>query len=531
MIKENKILLLLSLLLAISMFSFAQISPGDLVEAHSHLEGMSNCTLCHVLGDKVTNEKCLDCHKEIQTRRDENKGYHASSEVKGKECASCHNDHHGRNFEIIRFKKDTFNHSLTQYELKGKHAELDCEKCHKKDFIIDKKLLEKNKTYLGLGQECLNCHADYHQKTLSKNCSDCHDHKAFKPVANFDHNKTDFRLKGKHRDVDCIKCHKKEIRNGEDFQHFSGIKFAKCTDCHEDVHKNKFGQNCTECHTENSFLTIKTTKNFNHNLTNYPLKGLHQKVDCKACHKGKLTDALAHETCTDCHKDDHKNELDVQGQDPVCSDCHSVNGFKPSSYSIEKHNQSKFALNGAHLATPCFACHLKENDWHFREIGSQCIDCHKDNHKGLISEKFYPNQDCKVCHVEDLWASVKFDHNQTEFKLQGAHQKQDCRACHFPKSEAGLITQKFNSFTDNCTDCHNDIHLSQFEKNGKTDCISCHGNTSFKIADFDHNKTKFPLDGAHQKVKCIDCHKEKTNEKGKYIEYKIKEFKCADCHS
>ncbi len=34
-------------------FVYGQISPGDLSNAHKDLEGMSNCTKCHVLGDKV----------------------------------------------------------------------------------------------------------------------------------------------------------------------------------------------------------------------------------------------------------------------------------------------------------------------------------------------------------------------------------------------------------------------------------------------------------------------------------------------
>ncbi len=530
MTKKVVLILWVSLLL-FSTLSYAQISPGDLVEAHAHLEGMSNCTECHVLGDKVTNEKCLDCHKEIKSRIDQNKGYHASVEVKGKECAKCHNDHHGRKFEIIRFKKDTFNHKLTNYELLGKHTELDCQECHKKLFMVDEELIKRKNTYLGLNKECLSCHIDYHQKTLSINCTDCHNHKAFKPTSAFNHNNTKYKLIGKHRDVDCIECHKKEIRNGENFQQFSAVKFGKCTDCHEDIHKNKFGQNCTDCHSENSFVEIKISKNFNHDLTDYPLKGLHQKVDCKECHKSKLTNALPHAKCSDCHVDYHKNELDVQFQDPDCTECHSINGFKPSSYSIEKHNQSDFVLKGAHLATPCFACHLKEKDWKFRKIGLECVDCHEDIHKNFISIKFYPEQNCKTCHTENQWAGVEFNHNLTDFELKGAHQKQDCRACHFPDTKTGISTQNFNSFKGNCIDCHADIHFQQFDKNNATDCIQCHKFEQWIIKDFDHKKTQFPLDGAHEKVSCKECHKEKDSEKGKYILYKIKEFKCADCHS
>ncbi|MCC6726954.1 MAG: hypothetical protein IT258_20805, partial [Saprospiraceae bacterium] len=43
---------------------------------------MSNCTQCHDLGDKVSNNKCLACHKEIKSLVDKKRGYHASKDVK-----------------------------------------------------------------------------------------------------------------------------------------------------------------------------------------------------------------------------------------------------------------------------------------------------------------------------------------------------------------------------------------------------------------------------------------------------------------
>jgi len=104
----------------------AQISPGELAEVHAHLEGISNCTKCHTLGDKVSNEKCLDCHTELKARIDQNKGNHASAEIKGKACVTCHNDHHGRKFEIIRFDKDKFDHKLAGFEVLGAHAKKTC---------------------------------------------------------------------------------------------------------------------------------------------------------------------------------------------------------------------------------------------------------------------------------------------------------------------------------------------------------------------------------------------------------------------
>jgi hypothetical protein len=93
----NKILFILGLIITSIVYVNAQISPGELSKAHAHLEGVSNCTQCHAVGNQVTREKCLACHKEIKDNIAANKGYHASKEEKGKKCAACHTDHHGRN--------------------------------------------------------------------------------------------------------------------------------------------------------------------------------------------------------------------------------------------------------------------------------------------------------------------------------------------------------------------------------------------------------------------------------------------------
>ena len=172
----------------------AQISPGDLTKAHADLEGISNCTKCHEIGEKVLSSKCLDCHKEIKSLVNANRGYHAYSEVKKRECASCHNEHHGRNFRIVNFNEDDFDHNKTGFKLTGAHYKKECKDCHQSKFINDSKLKKKSKTHLGLDQKCVSCHEDNHQKTLGDDCSSCHNTEKFKPAVNFDHNKSDFKL-------------------------------------------------------------------------------------------------------------------------------------------------------------------------------------------------------------------------------------------------------------------------------------------------------------------------------------------------
>ena len=587
--------------------SFAQLSPGDLAQPHAHLEGLSNCTQCHILGEKVSNDKCLSCHEEIKTRVDQRKGYHASREVKGKDCAECHSDHHGRKFDMVRFDEDNFNHDLTDYRLTGAHQKIDCRQCHVPDFIDDRELKKREETFLGLDQECVSCHEDYHQKTLSNDCDRCHITESFSPASKFNHAETEFPLRGKHSDVECIDCHQKETRGGKEFQKFAGVDFANCNSCHEDAHLDNLGTNCKSCHVEESFNSLSGLRNFNHNQTHFPLKGQHKRlncaechalnvtpenvfqdklgirtdecischedvhedkfgsncaechneesfsrvnmdnfnhsmtnfvlrgkhssVDCKKCHTESFTDPLPHNECAACHVDYHEGEFVSNGISPDCAQCHTEDGFDNALFSIEDHEKTKFPLEGAHIATPCFVCHLKEEKWTFRGIGERCVDCHEDVHEGYINEKYYPNQSCESCHVSASWIENQFDHNQTEFELLGVHAEQKCMDCHDLGEDAQQSRyQGFVELSAACNSCHENVHDRQFEKEGITDCARCHGFENWGIDDFDHDKTAFKLEGRHAEIACESCHKEIEENGQLYTQYKFESFECIDCH-
>ncbi len=140
----RNIVAIISLLLFSSSI-LAQFSPGKLSNAHKDLEGLNNCTKCHEVGASISEARCLDCHKALNKRIKANKGFHVSKKVKGKSCISCHSEHHGRKFDALHFDEDNFEHELTGYKLEGAHAKVDCQDCHKPDFISDKKL-KKNKS-------------------------------------------------------------------------------------------------------------------------------------------------------------------------------------------------------------------------------------------------------------------------------------------------------------------------------------------------------------------------------------------------
>ena len=197
--------------------------------------------------------------------------------------------------------------------------------------------------------------------------------------------------------------------NGKKYQEFKGLQFSNCTSCHKDPHQNKFGQNCRQCHNEESFLSVKNAKGFDHSKTAFKLEDKHLQVDCNKCHKTKVTDPLKHDRCTDCHKDYHSGQFCKKTDHHLdCSQCHSTKGFTQFSYTVEQHNQAVFELKGSHGAVPCTDCHRKQEKWSFRQIGINCKDCHKDIHQRIIEPKYYPEANCKICHNENRWADVNF---------------------------------------------------------------------------------------------------------------------------
>ena len=518
------------ILLFFTSITFAQISPGDLTDAHANLEGLSKCTKCHELGEKVLNSKCLECHSEINTLINSGSGYHSSSEVKVKECGSCHPEHFGRKFKIVNFNPDDFDHGKTGYILTGSHVKTKCKECHQEKNISDPEIKKRKGTYLGLNSNCFSCHEDHHQGILGDNCSSCHNTEKFKPAANFDHQNAKFKLTGKHINVYCLKCHPVRKQNGKDFQVFVGLDFANCTPCHNDVHKGRFGKDCKNCHITTGFNIINRAR-FNHDNTNFPLIGKHRFVDCNKCHKTNLKAKLKFAKCTDCHSDYHEKQFIVNNQVQNCSDCHDEYGFEKAQFSIDQHNKTEFRLTGAHLAVACQTCHLIGEKWLFKKVGLECVSCHKNIHGNEIENKYMRNNNCTGCHTTESWSTIFFEHKRTGFELLGKHKEQTCRKCHEDTKTGIGENLIFRSTESNCEYCHNDVHEGQFKEGEFSDCTRCHTYEDWKPDKFDHEKTNFSLKGAHEKLKCVRCHPVIDKGTKKIVKYKLEDFKCATCHS
>lgn len=444
------------------------VSPGPLSEAHQKFE--DTCNSCHASFDKSAQRAlCLDCHEDLAADFAASSGFHGKSlEVRGARCKVCHTEHRGAAFDIAPFEEATFDHTLTDYPLKGKHAAVECTKCH----APEKKFREAQTT-------CLSCHRsdEPHKGRLGGDCASCHNETEWKSIR-FDHSKTDFALLGKHTETECLACHKDET--------YKDLP-STCIDCHrkDDTHKGAFGGECESCHQASTWTEI----GFDHGArTQFSLTGKHAAIVCADCHTESLTKPKLQTACFSCHRKDdtHKGRTG-----PACADCHGTTTWKASTFD---HNaNTKFKLRGAHKRVACEECHLQPVKKALP--GMACIDCHRsdDPHKGGQGEK------CASCHNEISWKeNTRFDHDLSRFPLLGAHKDTECSACH--------DSRQFKDASVECDACHADDDVHKRALGG--DCGLCHNPNSWPFWRFEHDmQTSFNLTGAHQGLSCAACHK------------------------
>jgi hypothetical protein len=531
--------------------SVAQISPGPLSKAHSALNGTTQCNTCHVFGASTPTYKCLDCHKEVAEALAHKHGYHFRLQMQnpnGKDCVRCHLEHNGENFQLIHWEPSdkNFDHRTTGYALEGKHATVTCEQCHTPARMLStlKPLIQfkdLSKSFFGQSPNCTPCHSDPHKGQLGGECSKCHNVESWKSAQVFDHSKTRYPLKGLHVKVPCENCHKPDTPGAP--PRYKDMKFDTCASCHADPHRGEFKKSCDSCHSTRAWKAQLPGFDFDHSKTKYPLTGKHLQVACSACHsKDDFRKEIPFAACRDCHSPDpHKDQFNGRSQKGECSECHNVDGWKPSLFKVKEHEATDYPLKGKHAAVPCESCHTPAGkDAVYEMKFSLCMDCHKDAHDNQFAAAPFNNH-CETCHSVQDWHRTSYSiakHRDSRFPLTGAHAAVPCSECH--KAGLGGRTDKILPFhfeDRTCVACHSDPHNGTFNaqmlrKRGDGSsfgCEACHSVKSWTdITGFDHSKTKYPLLGAHRTVACADCHKPTTAAQSRF---QGTPTQCQACHN
>ncbi len=459
------------------------LMPGPLISGHAKYENA--CKNCHQpMGHVSQRTLCLDCHKKINQDIVSKQGFHAKNPAaKEQECRSCHTDHIGRKAKTVLLNQQAFDHDLTDFSLKGHHQQLECQACH-----------TRGKKFRSAPHACVACHKkeDVHHGEQGKQCQDCHNENQWSKTR-FNHNKTKFKLRGKHLKTDCLACHVTQSYTQAPTQ---------CIACHKvnDVHNRSLGTQCQDCHNESRWSSV----HFDHNKTHYPLTGKHQHVACHACHTTNSLKEKLPKTCIGCHASD---DIHSGRNGQKCQQCHTTQNWKTKF----NHNKTDFPLHGAHKNIPCLTCH--QGALYKQQLPTQCFSCHQQDDVHQQSQ----GKDCQRCHNESSWQkNILFDHDITHFPLVGLHASVSCDECH--------ISEHFKETQSRCIACHkaDDIHKTTLGQQ----CAQCHNPGGWAFWQFNHDKqTQFKLTGKHRNLACHACHTQPV----KANELKLPNS-CISCH-
>ena len=528
--------------LALVLHESKRPAPGPLHPSHALVAELDSCESCHS-DDGDWARMCGDCHEDVTAQIADQRGLHGRLND-GKLCAKCHVEHHGATVALVgsasfaaagipaREDFDHGSHAGAATGLHGRHDELECAACHA--HADAESLAPGQQRFLGLGPACATCHDDAHEGTFGTRCEGCHgQEEPFAGASGFDHGR--FPLVDAHADVTCATCH----ADGSPIGGEERLRDVRaCAACHDDPHGEaplvlRHSDDCARCHGTATFAGVAFDPAA-HAAAGVPLRGRHADATCAGCHAlPSASDDL--QRCDTCHDDVHSgaapSETRLASQplwstSVACTECHDEHGFRPARVGGAEHGRFGQALEGAHVVAECVACHSSASA---PSAADECGACHDSPHR----TEFVADDRCAHCHAAiDAEFAAAADTltpaRHTDFPLQLPHD-QECVACHPSEAEFG---DRFPGRDfDACEGCHGDAHSGDFASGSFADaaCLTCHAKERFAPSSFTpalHERTAFPLDGAHAAVACAACHPGQ----GARRRFDRALTACAECH-
>ena len=376
------------------------------------------------------------------------------------DCVRCHNPAGWS----INYQTIQFDHSTTDFQLGGSHAQTDCKLCHS-TMVFDQAPMD-----------CASCHADIHSQSVGNDCVRCHTSKTWL-VDNIPelHEANGFPLIGVHSNLSCIECHNTDSSN---------LRIDplgnECIDCHQDDYaatqnpnhqQAGFSTDCVICHNPLGFGW--DSESINHDF--FPLTQGHDIQDCTQCHT-TTNYADASPDCVSCHQDDYAATQNPNhsnaGYSTDCVSCHTTSpGWTPAVI-----NHDFFPLTLGHDIQDCAQCHTTPT---YSDVSPDCVACHQTDYDQTTNPNHlaanFPT-DCIACHTTNPgWTPAEFDHDQYFPIYTGKHRQgeawNDCVECHANPAN-------YADFT--CFTCHLKPEMDDKHKdeNGyeyvSATCLECH---------------------------------------------------------
>ena len=450
-----------------------QPTPARCTDCHSQVAwkpaaGFDHGRTRYPLSGAHRDVACLKCHQQAGSARGE-AGTEAGTEAGGEKvlllsqfrdtpqpaCARCHQDaHRGKLGAACANCHDTgswktanrakLDHDKTAYPLRGRHGQVACERCH-----VAGKGVGGQSWRMADFSRCESCHRDAHAGQLvtslgGKGCVGCHGVEGFVPAlyGPDEHARSTFALRGGHLAVPCVVCHREVPAStlpkafvraasglGKAVRQFRFAGTA-CRDCHQDPHQGQLDRyatvaagptsgpaagavGCAGCHNEESWRDVR----FDHERSRYPLRGKHVQVACTGCHP-RVAPAVAVAV-----------PLPVAAAKPG-----APKPGAPPPAVIARTLTVSLQLTGR---------------------PTDCAGCHKDVHGGQLA--IAGTTACERCHTVDGFKPASgFDHQRdATWKLDGAHIRVACAACHLATTTAdGAALVRYKPVEKTCEGCH-----------------------------------------------------------------------------
>ena len=227
----------------------------------------ANCVKCHTVGGwkepnllfvhnrdsqfrlegKHSDTSCEKCHV---SQTDSGDGSKFVFYGIGTDCSECHRDPHNGQFEKSceschseqgwkgRWLVEAHGPS-SSYPLRGKHATVDCLKCHTPP---EPGVVLAEARFAGLSQKCASCHEDPHGGQMRSECETCHEEQGWTGRdLLFTHDQhSEFKLDPLHVNLACMSCHA-----GADAPHYRPLP-KTCELCHTNIVRQQLAEGYPE---------------------------------------------------------------------------------------------------------------------------------------------------------------------------------------------------------------------------------------------------------------------------------------------